>query len=169
MSPLQAGGGRVRCRRRWRPSPVAFELARRGAQIQQAHDEGDGLADAIRVVGRRTRVERLAPMTADFVAHLALGPGAVVAAGILSARETEILPLLKDGLPDEAIARRLAVTEPTVKLPDARPFGGTGERLPEGRYARGPGRSARGRHPAVTDASGCPRSVLGGRRSNGRP
>ncbi|PZQ48932.1 MAG: hypothetical protein DI556_12305 [Rhodovulum sulfidophilum] len=95
---------------------AAAELALSGAQVRQVHDEGRGLAEAIRALVRRTGVSRLTPVTADFVARIARAPGMVATHGILSAREAEILGLLEEGLSNKAIARRLDLTEPTVKF-----------------------------------------------------
>lgn len=95
---------------------AAAELAHPGAQVQQVHDEGRALAEAIRALTRRTGISRLSPVTADFVARIAHVPGMVAAKGILSPREAEVLTLLEEGLSNKAIARRLDVSEPTVKF-----------------------------------------------------
>ena len=94
----------------------AAELSRPGQQVQQAHDEGRALSEAIRALVRRKGVSRLSPVTAEFLGRISRGPGTVEARGFLSPREAEILALLDEGLPNKAIARRLDVTEPTVKF-----------------------------------------------------
>lgn len=94
----------------------AAELSRSGEQVQQARDEGAPLAEAIRAIVRRKGVSRLSPVTAEFIGRVARVPGTVEAAGLLSPREAEILALLDEGLSNKAIARRLDITEPTVKF-----------------------------------------------------
>ena len=94
----------------------AAELARPGEQVQQARDEGRPLAEAIRAIVRSKGVSRLSPATAEFIGRIARVSGTVQAAGLLSPREGEILALLDEGLSNKAIARRLDVTEPTVKF-----------------------------------------------------
>lgn len=94
----------------------AAELSRSGEQVQQARDEGAPLAEAIRAVVRRKGVSRLSAVTAAFIGRLARVPGTVQAAGFLSPREAEILALLDEGLSNKSIARRLDITEPTVKF-----------------------------------------------------
>lgn len=94
----------------------AAEFARPGEQVQQARDEGRPLAEAIRAIVRRTGVSRLSPATAEFIGRISRVSGTVQAAGLLSPREAEILALLDEGLSNKAIARRLDVTEPTVKF-----------------------------------------------------
>lgn len=95
---------------------AAAEHAHPGDQIQQVHDEGPSLMDAIRAVVRRTGVSRLTPTTSQFVSRIASrrAPGATN--GILSPREIQILALLDEGMSNKAMARRLDVAEPTVKF-----------------------------------------------------
>lgn len=93
----------------------AAELARTGELVQPARDEGQAVADAIRALVRRTGVSRLSPATADFIARIARG-GEERGGDLLSPREMEVLRLLDAGLSNKAIARRMEVTEPTVKF-----------------------------------------------------
>lgn len=95
----------------------AAMLAGPGTQVQQFRDEGPQLATAMRNLVRRTGVSRLTRVTSDYLSRVS-GPqtSEISREGILSLREAEILSLLAEGLSNKAIARRLDVTEPTVKF-----------------------------------------------------
>jgi LuxR family maltose regulon positive regulatory protein len=91
----------------------AAERAQPGGQVQQVHDEM-GLPDLIRALVRRTGIGRLSSVTAEFVTRIARRPP--TDDSLLSQREAEILQLLDEGLSNKAIARRMGVTESTVKF-----------------------------------------------------
>lgn len=90
-------------------------LARPGLQVQQFHDEGPPLLQAVRTLARRTGLSRISQVTADYMASVAGSSRSRESQNILSRRENEILILLNEGLTNKAIARRLDLAEPTVK------------------------------------------------------
>lgn len=90
-------------------------LSQPGMQIQQFHDEGPALLQAVRALVRRAGLSRISRVTADYMTHVAGSTRNSHAHDILSHRETEILALLNEGLTNKAIARRLDLAEPTVK------------------------------------------------------
>lgn len=95
----------------------AAALSFSGGQVQQYRDEGPEFAEEIRKLVRRTGLARLQPNTAHFLTIATADPAyRARQGGLLSRRETEILVLLADGLPNKAIARRLDVSESTVKF-----------------------------------------------------
>ncbi|WP_210526159.1 LuxR C-terminal-related transcriptional regulator [Rubellimicrobium arenae] len=95
----------------------AAQLSIPGQQSRQFQDEGAPLADAVRALVRRTGLSRLSRTAADYLARTA-GPSTRNNRqdGILSHREREILALLAEGLTNKGMARRLGISEPTVKF-----------------------------------------------------
>lgn len=92
-------------------------LSRPGGQVQQYRDEGPEFAEVMRKLVRRSGLSRLKPVTVKYVAAVTANKTRRSRGGaLLSRRETEILTLLADGLSNKAIARKLDITEPTVKF-----------------------------------------------------
>ncbi|MFV0335398.1 MAG: LuxR C-terminal-related transcriptional regulator [Tropicimonas sp.] len=94
----------------------AATLSHPGRQVQQYRDQGPEFADTIRKLVRRAGLSRLGPVSAQYLAAAAATPRRTRKGGLLSRREAEVLALLAEGLPNKAIARRLEVSEPTVKF-----------------------------------------------------
>lgn len=92
---------------------AAARSAAAGGQVQQAHDE-TGLPNLVRALVRRVGIGKLSPVAAELVTRIARGPA--TEGGLLSPRETEILRLLDEGLSNKMIARRLDLSEATVKF-----------------------------------------------------
>ena len=80
--------------------------------------EPDALADAIRAAARGE--SPLAPRVASAVLHARRHPGDGAAG--LTPREREVLDCLGDGLPNKLIARKLGISEKTVKAHVTRVF-----------------------------------------------
>lgn len=93
----------------------AAQLSAPGEQKQQFHDEGRQLSQEVRALTRKVGLRRMTRETADYLSRTAACAGGRDDA-FLSGREAEILTLLDEGLTNKAIARRLGVTEPTVKF-----------------------------------------------------
>jgi DNA-binding CsgD family transcriptional regulator len=90
---IGAPGERDRLRRQL--STGAFEIVGEYASVEAARSSGVN-ADAILIAARQPEWE---------------GPGQP-----LTAREIEVLELLTEGLPNKAIARRLGISDQTVKF-----------------------------------------------------
>lgn len=80
--------------------------------------EPDELADAIRAAARGE--SPLAPRAISAVLHARANPDAGLAG--LTPREREVLDCIGDGLPNKLIARRLGISEKTVKAHVTRVF-----------------------------------------------
>jgi len=95
----------------------AAELARPGGQIRPYHDEGKDFAAEIRRLLRRSGIGLLSRIAADYLSAAAPQPRRHgQSSPLVSARESQILTLLAEGLSSKAIARQIGVTEPTVKF-----------------------------------------------------
>ncbi|AJE47046.1 LuxR C-terminal-related transcriptional regulator [Celeribacter indicus] len=96
---------------------TAAELSRPGQQVQQYRDEGSDFAEVIRKLIRRSGLSRLSPTAAQYLSAAAAVHGRRARNhSLLSRREEEVLGLLAEGLSNKAIARRLDISEPTVKF-----------------------------------------------------
>lgn len=91
-------------------------LSAPGEQRQQFHDEGRHLSQQVRALTRRVGLRRMTRETADYLSRTAAFPTSGGDSAFLSGRELEILILLDEALTNKAIARRLGVTEATVKF-----------------------------------------------------
>lgn len=95
----------------------AADLARPGQQVQQYRDEGPDFAEVIRRLIRRSGLSRLSLTAAQYLSAAATVRGRRARSdNLLSTREEEVLALLAEGLSNKAIARRLDLSEPTVKF-----------------------------------------------------
>lgn len=94
----------------------AAALSAPGQQKQQFLDEGRELAQHVRTLIRKVGLRRMSRETADYLSRTATSMHNMRDRAILSPREGEILLLLDEGLTNKAIARRLDLTEPTVKF-----------------------------------------------------
>ena len=95
---------------------TAATLSASGQQKQQFLDEGRELARQVRGLIRQVGLRRVSRAVADYLSRTATVPHDMRGRAILSPREAEILLLLDEGLTNKAIARRLSLTEPTVKF-----------------------------------------------------
>lgn len=91
----------------------AIEAGATGYLLKDAPPED--LADAVRTAAAGRTA--LAPAVADRLMHRLRAPGTT-----LTRRETEVLALVADGLSNQAIGRRLHLTEGTVKSHLARVY-----------------------------------------------
>lgn len=94
----------------------AAALSAPGQQKQQFLDEGRELARHVRTLVRKVGLRRMSREMADYLSRTATSTENMRDRALLSPREGEILLLLDEGLTNKAIARRLDLTEPTVKF-----------------------------------------------------